>query len=104
MKKKETEKILNSLMGFYQVACSLYDGLQNVKDEVIKAIVFKEHFLRLVIHQKEFTDKHNILIPKLDDMYRNYCAEFTDKIIANDSAIKEVAEKYKKSTNIGYII
>lgn len=103
MKSKEKKKILNSLMAFYQIICGLYDGLEKIADPILQGVIFKEHILYLLAHHKEFIDKNKILIPEIDKMYGIYCAEFTKKVVNNQSLLEELEKKYKKRNDVGYI-
>jgi len=103
MNKKEKDKIINSLMGFYQLACSLFESLSVVEDKDLKGILLIEHIFQLLIFHKEFTIKHLVAVPDVDSTYRDYCDEYEKKIGTLQDLFKKILTNHNKNNNIGYI-
>ena len=109
MNKKETDKILNSLMAFYQVVCNLHEGLEKVEDMEIHGILLKEHIFQLLVHHKQFTDTYHVGLPKLNGTYKTYCDEYNKKVMASEHILQKLIDNTKnvkklKDDDLGYII
>jgi len=104
MNKKEKAKILNSLMGFYQISCGLFESLTSVQDDMLKGVLLKEHLFQLLAYHKEFTDKYSISIPEIDETYKLYCDEYGNKMEKLSELFKATVNEYKKKDDsLGYI-
>jgi hypothetical protein len=91
-------------MAFYQLICTLYEGLERIPDEIVQGLILKEHIFQLLVHHKLYTDVHKVLIPETDPSFKKYIDDYTQKMIVLEPVLKEIVEKYKKeNTNIGYI-
>lgn len=105
MKKKEKSNIINSLMGFYHVVCNLHKGLGAIDDVMLRGILFTERVYQLILFHKTFTDNNKISIPKIDQMFMQYCDKFLEQLKLTDGVVKDLVDKYNgKKERIGYII
>lgn len=105
MNKKEKQKILDSLMGFYQIICGIFEGLARIPDERLQGIVLKAHIFQLLNYHKEYTDKFEILVPDVDTMYKDYCDGYTKSVISSEELLKKMTKEYNKKSSgegVGY--
>lgn len=104
MNKKEKLKIVNSLMGFYQISCGLFEGLNGIQNDKLKGLLLKEHLFQLLVYHKEFTDKYKVQIPEVDETYTKYCSEYGKKIEKLTQLFTQVTKDFeKKDDDLGYI-
>ena len=102
--KKKTSKIVNSLMGFYQLACGLFESLAVIPDDTLKGLILKEHLFQLLMYHKEFTDKYTVGVPVVDAFYKTYCDEYTVKMKALTKKFTNIIDKHlKKNEGVEYI-
>ncbi len=107
MKKKtekmEKEKIVNSLMAFYQMTCDIVDDTQ--KDVQKKMFSVQGRLFNLIIYHAQFVTKDKILVPQVDENYTNYCTGFKEADSNFLKTFDETVEKLrKKDDKVGYII
>jgi len=95
--KKKTKKLMDSLMGFYEAIASIYMGSSQVEQEVLSAMLIREHINSLIPFHKIFCDKYDIELPELHETFTKYLTEWNDIITAKEGDLGEIVQKYDKN-------
>ena len=106
-KKKAKNKLVGSLMGFYEAMASVYLGshqLDNKPD--IAGLLIRFHLIELIAFHKDYTTKEDIPVPKPTDEYNDYIIKWNERIVSKEPIMTKMIEEFtkpKKLADIPYI-
>ena len=103
MKKKEVNKIINSLMSFYTLMAAIYEQSAYFETPVISGLMTRVHLQELLNFHKAKTVKEKILVPKLDELYEDYLKEWGVYIRGKEEYLKKIIDDHKKTIRYSYI-
>lgn len=110
MRKKNKNKLIDALMGFYSVLTQVYHDSARFEDPALANLIVMEHLNFLVGFHKAKMEKEGMKPPELKEFYKKYIDEWNAFIISKEQHLKGVVEgffnmkKNKKKKEYDYII
>lgn len=104
LSKKDKNRVLESLMGFYQAVLSIFgEGCNRFEEEKLSALIIKAHIFEIIDFHAKRAVETKLPIPKTTEVYKEYIDIWNKHILSKDSNMKKIIADYYKKKDVSYI-
>lgn len=97
-------KLIDSLMGFYQVISTVYLDSEKWEDDDVRGLMINAHLDYLFNFHKGLVEKYKIPIPKTKKLFKEYIDGWNKTIVDKNPALSDILEELSCRKSRSYII